>query len=196
MTVLRIPTSFASSQPSSSSTAAKSSPDRAARLHTSCRTVNLRTRLSCFTATSTTSHRSSFNASTRCSHSHMLANIHRVSVKWINILRASIKYALLSSGLLNTTFEILYESDVLSVEAFEMWKDSKDVGEGKGLFELIVKGEKPCWQFLFTFRGRHLQYATVLYEARRGQRRRRWRRLLRGWKAAVRCDRMSVDGLR
>lgn len=35
-------------------------------------------------------------------------------------------------GLLNSIFEVLYDNDVLSVEAFEKWKNSEDNSEGKG----------------------------------------------------------------
>ncbi|KAG5666407.1 hypothetical protein PVAND_014436 [Polypedilum vanderplanki] len=36
-------------------------------------------------------------------------------------------------GLLNSIFEVLYDNDVLSVEAFEKWKNSEDACEGKGV---------------------------------------------------------------
>jgi hypothetical protein len=37
-----------------------------------------------------------------------------------------------SPGLLNSTFEILYDNDVLSLEAFEMWKNDNENQQGKG----------------------------------------------------------------
>lgn len=49
----------------------------------------------------------------------------------------------LSTGLLNLTFEILYDADVLSAEAFEVWQKSegpKESQQGKGkCFESSIK---------------------------------------------------------
>ena len=35
-------------------------------------------------------------------------------------------------GLLNSIFEVLYDNDVISVEAFEKWKNSDDPNENQG----------------------------------------------------------------
>lgn len=40
-------------------------------------------------------------------------------------------------GLLNSIFEVLYDNDVLSVEAFEKWKNSDDPSENQGKGKLI-----------------------------------------------------------
>lgn len=47
--------------------------------------------------------------------------------------RALTKNYFIFPGLLNSTFEILYDNDVLSLEAFDQWKNSEDPNEDKGL---------------------------------------------------------------
>lgn len=42
------------------------------------------------------------------------------------------------AGLLNSIFEVLYDNDVLSVEAFEKWKQSDDPSENQGKGKELV----------------------------------------------------------
>ena len=58
------------------------------------------------------------------------------------------------AGLFNSTFEVLYDNDVLSVEAFEMWKNSKDLSEGIGKNQsLLIAIATTLDAFLFPLLG-------------------------------------------
>lgn len=97
---------------------------------------------SCCNATLTMSCRGSFSASMRFKTSLQIGNIRRVSHKKMKFLENCFKFKKFS-GLLNSTFEILYDNDVLSLEAFEKWKNDSENQQGKG------KEIKNCFKSLF-----------------------------------------------
>lgn len=84
------------------------------------------------------------------------------------------------AGLLNLTFEILYESEALSADAFETWQKSEgpkesQLGKGKSLSHQNNPHDVMFDTCLCCCRRRRGEHATVLHEISWGQRRRRSR---------------------
>lgn len=74
-----------------------------------------------------------------CSILPLSGNIHLVSdLKGFDeFLDFNYNFWIIFLGLLNSIFEVLYDNDVLSVEAFEKWKNSDDPNENQGKGKLI-----------------------------------------------------------
>jgi hypothetical protein len=114
----------------SSRTAAKSFGVHQILRHTSFLIIDSSIFCQSCIAISTTTRRWSSNASTLFKSSLSNGNILQVSLNFVE--NPSVTYENLFAGLLNSTFEILYDNDVLSLEAFDQWKNSEDPNEDKG----------------------------------------------------------------